>query len=119
VQLLVREEVELAKAEVTTKAKTLGTGAAVAAAAGVFAVFGLLLFLHGLAWLIWYLVFPDNTFFWGFFIVAALLFLVGAIAGFVALKAIKKGAPPTPDLAMTEAKLIKETVSSPHPERTV
>jgi uncharacterized membrane protein YqjE len=118
-QTLVREEIELAKAELTEKGKTLGKGAAVGIAAGVFAVFGLLLFLHGLAWLIWYVAFPDNTFFWGFFIVAALLFLVGALAGYIASRALKKGTPPTPEMAMTEAKLIRETVSSPHPEKTV
>jgi uncharacterized small protein (DUF1192 family) len=40
--LLVREEIALAKAEVTQKATKLGKGAAVAAIAGVFAVLGLI-----------------------------------------------------------------------------
>ncbi|MEA2229446.1 MAG: hypothetical protein QOF04_3076 [Solirubrobacteraceae bacterium] len=119
-QILVREEIELAKAEVTEKVTSLIKGAVVGLAAGVFAVFGLLFLLHGFAWLAYYAIpFPDGTFFWGFFIVAALLFLFGGLAGFLAAKAFKKGAPPTPDMAIGEAKRIKETVRAEHPERTI
>jgi uncharacterized membrane protein YqjE len=118
-QLLVREEIELAKAEVTEKVTKLVKGAVVGIAAGIFAVFGLIYLMHGLAWLAWFELFPDNQFFWGFFIVAAVLFLLGALAGFIAARAFKSGAPPTPQLAIDEAKRIKETVQSPHPERTV
>ena len=103
-QILVREEIELAKAEVTAKISQLVKGAAVGAAAGIFAVVGLLFLLHGFAWLAYYaLPVPDGTFFWGFFLVAGILFLLGAIAGFVAAKAFKRGAPPKPDLAIEEA----------------
>jgi uncharacterized membrane protein YqjE len=117
--LLVREEIELAKAEVTEKVTKLIKGAVVGIAAGIFAVFGLVYLMHGFAWLAWYELFPDNQFFWGFFVVAAVLFLLGALAGFIASRAFKSGAPPTPQLAIDEAKLIKETVQSPHPDRTV
>ena len=117
--LLVREEIELAKAEVTEKVTKLIKGAVVGIAAGIFAVFGLVFLLHGLAWLAWFELFPDNQFFWGFFVVAAVLFLVGALAGYIAARAMKSGAPPTPKLAIDEAKLIKETVQSKHPERTI
>jgi uncharacterized membrane protein YqjE len=117
--LLVHEEIELAKAEVTDKVTKLVKGAAVGIAAGIFAVFGLLFLMHGLAWLAWFEFFPDEQFFWGFFVVAALLFLLGALAGFIAARAFKSGAPPTPQLAIEEAKRIKETVQSPHPEQTV
>ena len=34
------------------------------------------------------------------------------IAGFLGLRWIKKGSPPTPDMAIDEAKRIKETVTS-------
>ena len=44
--LLVREEIELAKAEVTAKVKTLGKGAGVGAAAGVFLIFAVVFFLE-------------------------------------------------------------------------
>jgi uncharacterized membrane protein YqjE len=118
-QLLVREEIELAKVEVTEKITKLVKGAVVGIAAGIFAVFGLVFVLHGLAWLAWFEFFPDNQFFWGFFVVAAVLFLLGALAGYIASRAFKSAAPPTPQLAIDEAKLIKETVQSQHPEQTV
>jgi uncharacterized membrane protein YqjE len=118
-QMLVREEIELAKAEIGEKVSKLVKGAVVGAAAGIFVVAGLLLVLHGFAWLVWFELFPDNQFFWGFFVVAAILFLLGALAGFMAARAFKAGSPPTPALAIDEAKRIRETVQSSQPERTV
>ena len=117
--VLVREEIELAKAEVTEKVTKLIKGAVVGIAAGIFVVFALIYLLHGFAWLTWYELFPDQQYFWGFFIVAAVLLLLGALAGYIASRAFKSGAPPTPKLAIDEAKLIKETVQSSHPEQTV
>jgi uncharacterized membrane protein YqjE len=117
--LLVREEIELAKAEVTEKVTKLIKGAVVGIAAGIFIVFALIYLLHGFAWLTWYELFPDQQYFWGFFVVAAVLLLLGALAGYIAARAMKSGAPPTPVMAIDEAKLIKETVQSKHPERTI
>ena len=115
--LLVREEVELAKTEVLEKVTRLAKGAAIGIAAGIFAVFGLIYLGHGVAWLIWKVLEgggSDN--FWiGFIIVAVILFLLGGIAGFVAARFFKSGAPPAPQMAIEEAKLIKETVTSEHP----
>jgi uncharacterized membrane protein YqjE len=119
VSVLVHEEIELAKAEMTEKVTRLVKGAVIGIAAGIFIVFALIYLLHGFAWLAWYELFPDNQFFWGFFVVAAVLFLVGALAGFIAARAVKSGSPPTPVMAIDEAKLIKETVQSKHPERTI
>jgi uncharacterized membrane protein YqjE len=119
VSVLVHEEIELAKAEMTEKVTKLVKGAVIGIAAGIFLVFGLVYLLHGFAWLAWYELFPDNQFFWGFFVVAAVLFLVGALAGYIAARAVKSGSPPMPQLAIDEAKLIKETVQSKHPERTI
>jgi uncharacterized membrane protein YqjE len=118
-QILVREEIELAKAEVTEKVSTLVKGGVVGIVAGVIAVFGLALLLQGFAWLVYYLLFPDGTYFWGFFVVAGVLFLLAALAGFLASRAFKRGSPPTPELAIDEAKRIRETVQSEHPERTI
>jgi hypothetical protein len=118
-QILVREEIELAKAEVTAKAKKLGKGAAVGAAAGVFVLGALTLILHGIAWLLWFWIFPSNQFFWGFFMEAAILLLLAAFAGFVAARAFKAGSPPAPKMAIEEAKLIRETVTSDDPRATV
>jgi uncharacterized membrane protein YqjE len=117
--VLVHEEIELAKVEVTEKITKLVKGAVVGIAAGIFVVFGLVFLLHGLAWLAWFELFPDWQFFWGFFVVAAVLFLLGALAGFIASRALKSGSPPVPAMAIDEAKRIRETVTSKTPEQTV
>ncbi len=62
VSTLVREEIELAKAEVTEKVTFLLRGSAVGVAAGVFAFLGLILLMHSIAWLLNDLFFGDN--FW-------------------------------------------------------
>jgi len=51
-------------------------------------------------------------------VVAFCLFVLGALAGFIAARAFKRGAPPTPDMAIDEAKRIRETVQSPNPDQT-
>jgi uncharacterized membrane protein YqjE len=112
-QVLVREEIELAKAEVTEKATRLVKGAVVGVAAGVFVLMAVIFALVGCAWLLFYYLPGNNlTYFWGFFAMAVILLLLGAFAGLLAAKAVKKGAPPTPDMAIAEAKKIRETVST-------
>ncbi len=54
VSLLVHEEIELAKAEVTEKVTKLLRGIVIGIAAGIFVIVGLLFALHGFAWLAWY-----------------------------------------------------------------
>ena len=44
--------------------------------------------------------------------VAGLLFLFGALAAFLAYKAIKAGSPPTPQMAIDEGKRIQQTVNT-------
>ena len=105
--LLVRQEIDLAKAEVTDKVSKLTRGAAVAAAAGVFLVFGITMFFHGLAWFLNDLFDWDTSLWAGFAVVTALLFLLAILAGLLAMRLFKKGAPPTPDMAIEEAKLVR------------
>jgi len=111
--LLVREEIELAKAEVTQKVKTLGKGAAVGAAAGVFLIFALVMALQTFAWLLADIF--DNAWI-GFGIVTLLLIAMGAVAGLLAKKWLSSG-PPTPDLAIGEAKATRESLQSQKVER--
>lgn len=112
-QVIVREEIELAKTEVTLKVTKLIKGAVVGIAAGLFAVFGLVYLLHGFSWLAYDLIpFGEGDFYWGFFVVAAVLFLIGGLAGFLAARALKAGSDPAPRMAIEEAKLIRETVQS-------
>ena len=114
--LLVREEIELAKAEVTAKATKLVRGAIVGIAAGIFMVTALFFFLIGCAWLLYYYL-PGNafTYFWGFFAMALILLVLGIIAGLIAARAVKRGSPPMPDMAIEEARKIRDTVSASAP----
>jgi uncharacterized membrane protein YqjE len=112
--LLVREEIELAKAEVAEKATKLVKGAVVGVAAGVFFLMALVFALVGCAWLLYYYL-PGNdwTFFWGFFAMAVILLVLGVLAGLIAARAVKRGSPPVPSMAIEEARKIRETVSGP------
>jgi uncharacterized membrane protein YqjE len=104
---LVREEIELAKAEVSEKVGKILRGSAVGVAAGVFAFLALILVMEGIAWLLNEEVFDGKT--WpGFFIEAAVFLLIAALAGYIAFRALKAGAPPVPEQAIEEAKLTKE-----------
>jgi uncharacterized membrane protein YqjE len=109
-QLIVREEIELAKVEVQTKATKLAKGAAVGAAAGVFVLGGLIYFLHFAAWGLADIL--GNDVWLGYLIVAVLLFLLAAIAGFLAYRFVKGGTPPTPQMAIEEAQRVRETISA-------
>ena len=113
--LLVREEIELAKAEMTEKVTKLIRGAVVGIVAGIFAVFGLIYLLDAAACGIWQASGTDTSFWIGFLVVAVVLFLLGALAALIAYRAVKKGSPPTPAMAIEEGRLIKETVSSSRP----
>jgi MFS family permease len=112
--VLIREEIELAKAEVSEKATKLLRGTVVALAAGIFVVTALFFVLIGLALLLYYEL-PVNpyAYFWGFFAMALILLVLGAIAGFLAARAVKAGSPPVPKMAIDEARKIRETLATP------
>jgi len=115
--LLVREEIELAKAEIKDKVSKLGKGAGVGAAAGVFLLFSFFMFLHALAWFINDLLDVQTAIWAGFAIVTGLLIVLAALAGWLALRWLKSGAPPTPDLAIEEAKRTREELERQSTER--
>ena len=110
--LLVREEIELAKAEVTEKVTKLLRGIVIGLAAGFFVAIGLLFLLHGMAWLAWYVLPTGNnlSYFWGYFVVAGLLFGMGGLAGYLAARFFKDSSPPVPAMAIDEAGKIKRTL---------
>ena len=101
-QLLVKEEIELAKAEVTAKVSKLAKGAGFFAAAGLLAVFGLIWLFHFLAIGIadWF----DLKAWVGYMIITVFLFVIVGILAFLGLRSVKKGSPPKPELAIAEAK---------------
>lgn len=104
---LVRAEIDLAKAEVTEKVTKLGKGAAIAAAAGVFLVFAITMFFHALAWFFNDLFDWDTSLWAGFLLVFGILTLLAALAGFIAYRLFQSGAPPTPDMAIEQAKQMR------------
>lgn len=109
--LLVREEIELAKAEISARVSKLVKGAVVGAAAGIFVVVGLLFLLHSAAWGA-YLIFGGSAYWAGYLIVAVALFLLGGLAGALAYRAVRRGSPPAPTMAIDEAKKIRDTVTA-------
>jgi len=108
---LVREEIELAKTEISEKVAKILRGSVVGIAAGIFAFLALILVMEGIAWLLAEEVFDGNA--WpGFFVEAAAFLLIAAAAGFIAYRSVQAGAPPVPEQAIAEAKLTKETLES-------
>jgi len=105
--LLVREEIELAKAEITEKVTKLGKGAAALAAAAVLAVFAMIYLFHALAWFFVDL-FNWNTVWPGYLLTVGVIVIIGVLAGALGVRWLKGGAPPTPDLAIEEAKRTRE-----------
>ena len=106
--LLVREEIELAKAEVTTKATRIGKGVAAFGGAAFVALLGLSFVFQTLAW-----GFVDwlSVKIWvGFLITTAILFVIAVAAAIVGARFVKRGSPPTPEMAIEEAKLTRETL---------
>ncbi|MHB8657856.1 MAG: phage holin family protein [Solirubrobacteraceae bacterium] len=106
--LLVREEIELAKAEMTVKLASTARGAAAVGAGAVFGVFALVIALFTLAWGL-------NSLFsslWeGFAVVLVVLLAATFGALLFAWRKLRIGAP-TPKMAISEAKKIRETVSA-------
>ena len=118
--VLVHEEIELVKVEMSEKATKLAKGAVVGVAAGVFFITALFFVLIGCAWLLYYYlpIGNDFTYFYGFFAMAVILVVLGIIAGLFAAKAVKKGSPPVPNMAIAEARKIRESVGPATPTPT-
>jgi uncharacterized small protein (DUF1192 family) len=110
--VLVREEIELAKAEVTTKVSGLARGAAAVAAGAVFGVFAVIFLLLTLAWVLDAILVSGAGDIWiGFAIVLAVL-LAATVGSFLfAWRKLKVGAP-APTMAIDEAKKIRATVAA-------
>ncbi len=107
VVVLVREEIELAKAEVTAKATSIARGAIaviIGAMFGFFALmFGLFTLANGLNSLL-------SSVWAGYAITFALLLLLTIFVFLFARSKLQVGAP-TPDMAIDEAKRIRATVT--------
>ena len=107
VQGIVRSEIALAKAEVSSGAKVMGKGAGLLGAAGFLALLGVIFLLHTLARVldIWL---PISA---SYGIVTLILFIVAAVLGLLGKKALDK-AKPAPSRAIAEAKQTVATLKA-------
>jgi uncharacterized membrane protein YqjE len=103
---LVREEIELAKAEVGTKVSSLARGGVAVAVGAVFGLFALIFVLETIAWAINSIT---NTIWVGFAVVMVVLLLLTAVAFLFAWRKLRVGVP-KPTMAIDEAKKIRATV---------
>jgi hypothetical protein len=104
-QLLVREEIELAKTEVQLKVSKIVKGTVAFSAAAFFGLLMIIFLLDTLSW-----GFADwlSVKYWvGFGITTLILLLLTGLAALIGMRLIKRGSPPTPDLAIEEAQKTK------------
>jgi hypothetical protein len=112
VTVLIREEVELAKAEVTQKVSSLARGTVAVLLGAVFGVFALIFLLETAAWGLNAILIDGAGDLWiGFAIVFGVLALLTIVVFLFAWRKLRVG-PPTPQMAIDEAKRIKETVAT-------
>ena len=104
-QLLVREEIALAKAEITTKTSRIVKGIVFFSVAGFFALLMVIFLLHMLS--IGFSEWFDLKAWVGYAATTLLLLLFTIITALIGLRFFKKGAPPTPDYAIEEAQKTK------------
>jgi len=110
--ILVREEIELAKAEVVQKGSSLLRGAGAIGAGAVFGVFAIIFGLAALAWALNDIFVTGAGSLWiGFLIVFGVLLVLALVAFLFAWRKLKVGAP-TPKMAIDEAKKIRATVTT-------
>jgi uncharacterized BrkB/YihY/UPF0761 family membrane protein len=113
VSVLVREEIELAKAEVRTKGLSILRGTVAIGAGAVFGIFALIFGLEAIAWGLNAIFVDGAGSLWiGFAIVFVVLLLLALLAFLFAWRKLRVG-PPAPTMAIEEAKRIRETVSAP------
>ncbi len=110
--LLVREEIELAKAEMMVKVASIARGAVAVAAGAVFGIFAVIFALFTLAWGLDALIGDVAGDIWiGFAITLGVLGVMALGAFLFAWRKLRVGAP-TPKMAIDEAKKIRSTVST-------
>jgi uncharacterized membrane protein YqjE len=113
---LIREEIELAKTEVSEKVTTLARGSAVGVAAGVFAFLALILLMHAFALGLNSLFFEGEP--WAGYLVEAVLFLlIAAGAGYFAYRSFETTGAPVPTDAIEEAQKTRAVLTTGEEEQ--
>ena len=107
VQGIVRSEIALAKAEVSSGAKVMGKGVGLLAGAAFLGLLGLIFLFHTLARVIaeWLPVWA------GYGIVTLVLFIIAGVLGLLGKNALAK-AKPSPTRAIAEAQQTMATLKS-------
>lgn len=105
---IVRGEIALAKAEVSSGAKVIGKGAGLLAGAAFLALMGVVFLLHSAAWGIaeWLPVWA------GYLIVAVVVLIIGAVLGLLGKKALDN-ARPAPERAIEQAQQTIAVIKNP------
>jgi uncharacterized small protein (DUF1192 family) len=112
VTVLVRDEIELAKAEMVEKARSLARGTIAIAAGAVFGLYALVILLETIAWALNAIITDSAGSIWvGFLIVTGVMFALTVGAFLFAWRKLRVGAP-KPAMAIDEAKKIRETVTT-------
>jgi uncharacterized membrane protein YqjE len=109
--ILVREEIELAKTEVTEKVNRLLAGSVAGLVAGILLIAALILLMHGIAILLGENVFGGRVWL-GYLVEAVAFILIAAGAGYFAYRSIRKASPPVPEMAIEEAKEIRASLDN-------
>jgi hypothetical protein len=109
VTVLVKEEIELARAEVTAKVSKLSKGLVAGAIGAALALLALPFVLLTIAW---GLNSAFNSIWLGFLIVTVVMLVAMAGAFLFAWRKIKSAGKPAPTMAIDEAKKIRDTVSA-------
>jgi H+/Cl- antiporter ClcA len=106
---LIQKEIQLAKSEIKISVKNGGTGLGLFAAAGFFAVMGLIMFSVALAYFInWNGRGLDLH--WAFLLVFVLYLLIAALLGYVGYRKVRKVRPP--EKAIAAAQETRRTLTS-------
>jgi len=110
---IVRGEIALAKAEVSSGAKVIGKGVGLLAGAGFLGLLAVVFLLHSAAWGIseWLPVWA------GYLIVATVVLILAAVLGLLGKKALDK-AQPSPDRAIDQAQRTIAVLKTPRGEPT-
>jgi hypothetical protein len=106
--VLVKDEIELAKAEMTEKAKSLAVGGIAVAAGGVFGFFGLVFAMFTASWALNDAIGDEWA---GFLIVTGALLVLAVVVFLFAWRKLKVGAP-KPTMAIDEANKIRATLTA-------
>ena len=112
VTVLVREEIELAKAEVSVKLKSLTRGVVWFGLAAVLAFFGLIFIPVTIAWVLDYVLVSGVPNLWvGFLIVMGAFLILALLCVVLGIRKVRAGVP-KPTMAIDEAKKIRATIAA-------